>query len=448
MSGASKLSQASFPCEHCQKTIFIPVGLPVTTAPCPHCGGKVTSPDQSKSSAEAPKPEPMPAKTEAIRLDPQPEARNPRTENKRRPPAPSPAQPAEASPAPAKPEYVGNKKRSGNLAAVIAAVVILLLAGGVTIWLAQKWKQDQDEPVAGGSTPQPTDENGGMARDAWLNNGWKKDASAVLLAFTSAKTLEERMKHVIPNEGVKEELRMYYSGGNDDESTPAESFGHVMGTPEDRERGIFLMQYRQPAQINIREYFAPIGSLEAIMGQQETSLLEMAHRIDEDNLSEPIGINAFFKEIDGKLKLDSSVFIQGKYRTFKLFTSYAQPGKSKTFRVVASESLSHRYRSNPAIRTYRFEDFAYPADFVSLPVEVDSDAGKILSQLNWHGENRDRIYKTATVELEWTDERPSNLRVKRLVCWEFLGVGGQIGNTEPQDNTGKTEPASTEEPSP
>ena len=127
--------------------------------------------------------------------------------------------------------------------------------------------------------------------------------------------------------------------------------------------------------------------------------------------------------------MDASVFIQGKFRTFKLFTSYPQPGKSKLFRVVVSESLSHQYRDDPTIRTYQFQDFAYSKDFVSLPIEVDSEVGRILSELNWHGENKNRAFKTATVELEWSDERPSKLKLKRMICWEFLGVGGEIGNT-------------------
>ncbi|MFK7909175.1 MAG: hypothetical protein AB8F34_01090 [Akkermansiaceae bacterium] len=392
----------------------------------------------------------MPTSAQAVRLEPQPEIsadaiqqsapakplQEPRPETR-----PETVQKnVEPEGATVQPEYVGKKKGRGNAAAIIAAVVILLLAGGVTIWLAQKWQKDQQANASPdtGKAP-PTSDASGKQREQWLREGWKTDASSVLAAFTNAKSPEERMKHVIPNDGVMDELKLYYSGGKDDVDTPADSFVHIMGTAQDRERGIFLMQYRQPAQINIREYFAPIGSLEAIMGQQETSLLEMAHRIDEDNLSDPIGINAFFKEIDGELKLDASVFIQGKWRTFKLFTSYPQPGKSKMFRVVASESLSHHYRDNPNVRTYRFEDFAYPKDFVSLPVKVDSESGEILSQLNWHGENKDLIYKTATVELEWTDDRPSKLQVKRLVCWEFLGVGGEIGNTTP---------ASPEKPSP
>ncbi len=321
----------------------------------------------------------------------------------------------------------GNKRRGkGNMAAVIAAVLILLVAGGVTLWLAEKWKKDKQADAGGADHAANTPT---MSADVWSLTGWKQDASEVLNAFMTAKTPEERMKYAIPNEGVLDELKMFYPAGSDDADTPQESFAHVMGGEADRGRGIFLMQYRQPAQIDMREYFAPIGSLEAVTGQRLTSLLEMAHRIDEDNLSKPVGINAFFKKTEQGLKLDASVFIQGKFRTFRAFVDYPRPGKTQVFRVVARESLSHELRDDPRYRTYRLEDFAYPRDFANVPTQVDSEAGKILSALNWRGENRELTMRTATVELGWSDESPSQLKIVKVVCWEFLGVGGEPGNT-------------------
>ncbi len=321
----------------------------------------------------------------------------------------------------------GNKRRGkGNMAAVIAAVLILLVAGGVTLWLAGKWEKDKQAHAGGADRSANTP---AMSADTWSLTGWKQDASDVLSAFMTAKTPEERMKYAIPNEGVLDELKVFYPAGSDDADTPQESFGHVMSGEADRRRGIFLMQYRQPAQIDMREYFAPIGSLEAVTGQRLTSLLEMAHRIDENNLSKPIGINAFFKKTEQGLKLDASVFIQGKFRTFRAFVDYPRPGKNQVFRVVAREALSHELRDDPRYRTYRLEDFAYPRDFVNVPIRVDSEAGKILSVLNWRGQNRELTMRTATVELGWSDESPSQLKIVKVVCWEFLGVGGEIGNT-------------------
>lgn len=323
----------------------------------------------------------------------------------------------------------GNQRRSkGNMTAIISAVIILLVAGGVTFWLAEKWKKDKQPETAGGGSGSGSS----MSDEAWRSTGWKKEASEVLNGFMTAKSPLDRMGYVIANDGVLEELEIFYPEGSDDSDTPKESFGHVMGSDIDHQRGIFLMQYRQPAQIDMREYFAPIGTLDRVMGQESTTLIEMAHRIDEHNLSKPVGINAFFKKTDKGLKLDASVFIQGKFRTFRAFVDYPRPGKTQVFRVVASESLSHELRNNKQYRTYRFEDFAYPQDYVNVPVLVDSDAGKVLSELNWRGLNKDRTLRTATVELGWSNESPAKLQIVKVICWEFLGVGGEVGNTAPK----------------
>lgn len=417
MSVSSQFSQASFPCKHCQKAIFIPAGLPPTTAPCPHCGKEVTSPDQSLLPVSATEvlggsaPEEQPVRLEA-------------PENGRNKPSSK-----EDLVFPQTSSGAGNQRRGkGNAAAVVAAILILLVAGGVTFWLAQKWKHDRQNPTTSDRSPRER----GMSEEAWRLTGWKQDASKVLSGFMTAKSPEERMKYVIPNDGVMDELKIYYPEGIDDSDTPVESFGHVMKSDIDHKRGIFLMQYRQPAQIDMREYFAPIGSLDRVMGQEAPTLMEMAYRIDEHHLSKPIGINAFFKKTDQGLKLDASVFIQGKKRTFRAFIDYAQPGKKKMFRVVASESLSHALRDDRRYRTYRLEDYAYPKDYVNVPVLVDSEVGKILSELNWRGMNRDKILRTATVELGWSNEIPSKLQIEEVVCWEFLGVGGEVGNTAPK----------------
>ena len=144
------------------------------------------------------------------------------------------------------------------------------------------------------------------------------------------------------------------------------------------------------------------------------------------------GVTCFFAELwktDQGLKLDTSVFIQGQFRTFRAFVDCPRPRKTQLFCVVVSEAISHSLRDNKRYRTYRLEDFAYPKDFVSVPVLVDSEAGKVLSLINWRGMDRERVPRTATIELGWNDEAPS--KIGTVICWEFLGVGGEIENTTP-----------------
>ena len=161
----------------------------------------------------------------------------------------------------------------------------------------------------------------------------------MLIGFMSAKSAEEKMKYVIPNDGVQEDLQQFYPAGSDDSDTPAEFFAHRSGSEQDHERGIFRMQYRQPGQVEIKDYFAPIGSLDKIMGMKEATLIDMAYAINKSNVSAPISIMAFFKETEAGLKLDASVFIQGKFRTFRSFVNYPKPGEKKYF-VSRSVSLS------------------------------------------------------------------------------------------------------------
>lgn len=312
------------------------------------------------------------------------------------------------------------------MGAVLAAAAILLLAGGATVWLAGKWNKDQ---TSHSGAPSGTRVPG--SEDEWLERGWKKEAAEVLGKFMAAKTPEEKWQYVIPNDGVLEQLKLYFPAGQADEDTPVSAFSFSDDNLQDRKRGIFLMRYRRPAQIDIREYFAPIGRLETVTRQEPPSLIDSAHQINEDSLSQPVGITAFFKQTEHGLKLDASVFIQGKFRTFKAFTDYPQPGKSKVFRVVVSEVLTHALRDDSTRRAYQLKDYAYQNDSVNVPVKVDSAQGRILSALNWRGTNKRVLPRTATVEIGWTDTTPSVLEVKKILCWEFLGVGGKLGNTTP-----------------
>ena len=62
-------------------------------------------------------------------------------------------------------------------------------------------------------------------------------------------------------------------------------------------------------------------------------------------------------------------------------------------------------------------------------MKVNSEVGKVLSALNWRGTDRGYQARTATLELAWSKAKPVSLQVERLICWEFLGVGGEIGNS-------------------
>lgn len=395
----------------------MPRGLPATTAPCPHCGKEVTSPGPGGNEGAAgeplgEQPDDQLSGEEVVRLEVREEEQHGTQD---------PADQTESA-------MGSTEEGQGIKRMVVGLISFLCVAAGIALWIALQGGGQSSSDATGGREEVITPE---QAEEAWRTTGWKADASKVLAAFMSAKSAAERIKYVIPNEGVREELETFYPQGRDDSDTPIELFAHRTGNENDHKRGIFLMQYRQPSQTDIRNYFVPIRSLDKALGVKGATLIDMAHQINEDHLSRPIGINAFFKKTEQGLKLDASVFIQSKYRTFRAFADYPRPGKKQLFRVVIEESVDHDLRDDGRYRTYRLDDFAYPQDYVMVSVLADSEVGKILSVLNWRGTNRPMSQQSATVELGWSKETPASLQIERVVCWEFLGVGGEAGNTKP-----------------
>lgn len=50
--------------------------------------------------------------------------------------------------------------------------------------------------------------------------------------------------------------------------------------------------------------------------------------------------------------------------------------------------------------------------------------------MNWIGMAGVEIAtRTATVELVWSEGEDPRVELKRVICWEFLGLGGEEGNT-------------------
>ena len=406
----------------------MPPELPPTVAPCPHCGKEVTSPDQNQqqeSPSELSSDE-QGSDEKVVRL---------KVEDR----GPVQVRQIEDLGAPSELILDENSRRAkGGKAIWVAAIALLLVAGGLVLLLT---RQGENEPSSNGAGWAQGTETAESQEEAWLTSGWKEEASKVLAAFLKARSPAERMKYVIANKGVLEELQIFYPEGSDDSDSPIESFAHRTGSENDQKKGIFLMQYRRPSLADMRDHFTPIGSLDKILGVEGSTLLDMALQINEDNISKPIGINAFFKKTDDGLKLDASVFIQGKFRTFRAFADYPRPGKKQLFRVVASESMVHELRDDKRYRTYRLDDYAYPQDYINVPVLVGSEVGNVLSSLNWRGMNRDMSFRTATVELGWSKEKPSKLTIERVICWQFLGVGGEVGNTTESDKNPSLEPA-------
>lgn len=83
-----------------------------------------------------------------------------------------------------------------------------------------------------------------------------------------------------------------------------------------------------------------------------------------------------------------------------------------------------------ATRYYRLSDPGNAGDYVKVRVREETELGGVLSELNWIGVAGVEIpTRTATVELEWSEGEDPRVELKRVICWEFLGLGGEEGNT-------------------
>jgi hypothetical protein len=344
---------------------------------------------------------------------------------------------------PAKP-----KARRGVHPAIPFLGAILLIVGvlvGLVI-LKRKDSDVADPPVAAvaavaavadvadvadvGSNPQ-VDES----RNRFLRDGWKTYSSNTLVGFLRARSPEEKARHVLGGEERLATMREFYLNEQevDDSDTPIEAFSHFDLDIADKKRGLFLMQYERPAQYDIREFFRPVAPLEIQHRLEEPDLLLSAFAARENFAMQPVRVMAFFKEVDNKLLLDWDVYTQTKYRTLRHFATYPQPGVSRVFRVMVREvlpasqgvdGLRHRY--------FRFSDPAHAQDNVDVVVAVETAPGRILFELAWINlPDREAQNRYATVELAWTREEHPQVILRKVICWEFLGLGGVAGNADP-----------------
>ena len=433
MSDSIKPLKASFSCKYCLKNIQVPSGLPATTAPCPYCGKEVTSPDFSNAEAIDSKPAEA---GDVVGLKAQQSVQAALIKKPILTSGPALAIKKTTDLPRINEELDEKASGSSNEARFVWVVLIVLMSVivGLAAWLViQEERPVVEERPAVEPEIQVEIESGPTAeesRQEWIAQGWKKAASEVLAGFMAAQSVEERMQYVIPNDGVEADLREFYPPGTDDQDTPMEFFVHRSGSKQDRERGIFRMQYHQPGQVELSDYFAPIGTLDKITQLRGATLIDMAYAIDKSNVSAPIAIAAFFKGAGQGLKLDASIFMQGKFRTFHSFVNYPKQGRKKIFRVAISESIDHELRDDKRYRSYQIEDFAYPEEHVNVSVKVDSKVGRALADINWRGMNREYQSRSATIELAWSKDKPARLQIERFICWEFLGVGGTIDTVD------------------
>jgi hypothetical protein len=343
-----------------------------------------------------------------------------------------PAQPAKpARPAtspPARDPRRGNPPsapatRKSLVIPMVILLSLLLAAGGILIGFLR-------QPGKGRSGGMTTFGGGNLAEQRerqFLQSGWQKDARETLERFLAADSAAGKAAFSINGSELLPRMDEFYGSGNiDDSDTALAGFSPDARASEDHKRGIFMMLYDQPPQFEMRDFFRPIAPLEVQYGLQEPDLLLSSIAKAGNFTSEPVKVYVFFKRTPEGLRVDWETFVQTKYRTFRNFIELPDPGRSEVFRLFVVEDVPVKGQTVRGMKTYLLADPAHQSDSVRIDVPVDSELGRSLSILNWRGiKNGRRKTKTATMELEWTRDPSPRLAIKRFICWEFLGLGGQ-----------------------
>lgn len=314
------------------------------------------------------------------------------------------------------------KSKSGLIPVMLVLFLLFGAIGAAVVYVSNELGKHTESPkVTITKDPAVSEAN-------YIRIGWQKEAYQVLNRFLAGTTSEEKLPYILNADRLKTKVTDFYGGGTiNDSDTPAEAFSIYELSEEDRKRGLFMMIYDQPPQFDMKEFFRPLASLEVQYGVEDADLLLSTMARVGNFAMEPLRVHAFFKRTDSGLKLDWEVFVQTKYRTFQNFVELPEAGQSAVFRVFIVEDVPEKGRAVAGTRTYRLADPANTGDTARVNVKIDSEAGRVLSIINWRNtKDNHPVTRTATVELKWTGESNAPmLEISHFICWEFLGLGGQ-----------------------
>lgn len=402
----------SFPCIHCRKAIHIPVALPATKAPCPHCGVEVTSPSIPEHYLEQAAQAPTTATKVTQRVTTTQE----------------PA--AERAPFPRSEEIQAkrlSKLRRMPLIALTVAAVAFVPAILVALFYPDRLGSSVVE------IPSKSERTAAAVRKAkaYRERGWQADAIRVLTNFQNAKTIAERAQFTLRGEAVIPAMeKLYQEYPLDANDTPVAGFTPVSLPEVDTSRGIFLMNYSRPEQYDMRQFFRPLAPLRVEYGLEPRDFALESESSVTNFVSEPVRVMAYFRQTElGKLRLDWSLYSQTKYRLFRSFLENAQAGVSSVFRVFVQEDVGRGDAALIGSSVYRISDPAFSEDHIKVRIKDESPLGRALSTLRKESNDQQEApTRGATVELEWGSGPKPQLRLKNFLCWEFLNLGGELDN--------------------
>ena len=403
--------QKKFECEHCQAAILVPVDLPATSAPCPVCQMITTSPALGQAVAAAPQavaaaPQRMERKSE----------RDMGSRSKRK-------------------RSNESGRGAGLLWGVAGLVALSLVLGGIVLFIKSRPK-----PSQGNIAPMGVVESGEATIGAAVgvsdqSEGIRKRALEVLDKFLTASSVEEKAKYVLGKERLIPEMRAFYgSGVIEHNDLQADFFSEWAIDSPDAERGIYLLDFELPKQFRLSGLFRPITDFKTRLNLEAPDLHTSSKALVENFEMDAVRAMIFLKDTDGELLVDWHTYVQTKNRLFRDFVESPVAGGKGTFRLVIAEHVSTIFEQDSSTRNYKLiEPAHHEEDFTVVRVQRDSEVGKILEELAWTDVPGKRNLepssrKGATVVLEWSNEAEPVLGISRILCWEFLGVGGDPSN--------------------
>ncbi|MEO7099974.1 MAG: hypothetical protein ABI162_11475 [Luteolibacter sp.] len=393
---------------------------PVAAVPSVEVPREVAPPPKPAPVAEVKVPDPAPSTPITVSTEPEKpkvEAAHPVELPAKKPTSPVNQPKKKPAPTAAKPQ------RSGLISFMLVLLLLFLGGGAAVIFVSKEIGKNVEPPALKAAPVNPT-----VNEANYIRIGWQKDAYDLLGKYLAATTAKEKLPYILNADALAPKIEDFYGGGTIiDSDTPADAFSIYELSEEDRKRGLFMMIYDQPPQFDMKEFFRPLASLEVQYGVEEADLLLSTVARVGNFAMEPLRVHAFFKRTPAGLKLDWEIFAQTKYRMFQNFVEIPEVGQSGVFRVFIVEDVPDKGRAVAGARAYRLADPANTGDSARVNVKIDSEVGRALSIINWRGTKENHpITRTATVEFKWVGEKTApELEISRLICWEFLGLGGK-----------------------
>lgn len=233
--------------------------------------------------------------------------------------------------------------------------------------------------------------------DDYIHGGWEPEARALLQRYLTATTCKEKSTFILNGATMEDRLNSFYQVDPVNElDTPVDGFVAKPLAEEDYLRGIFRMVFGDSSDPST-----------------------------DDTASTKI--QAFFFLTPDGLKLDWELFAQTKYQTLRRFAESPTGGAKAVFRVFITEIPAKTSADSGSFRFYQVVDPSQITHRIRVRAPLGSQAEKDLSPIHWVGTTAQHSsVRSATIELAWPESGTmSDPIIQRLVCWEFLGLGGK-----------------------